>query len=154
MTLSSRASSSCLYVCSLERNAGKVYSYFEKGCLKKCTWQTRKALWVVLISLFFKESQDIMAREATDICLWVLKESNKSRFDSYQVRNSVLIISHTTFRDFGISGFRVHIIFDYLSRNICIQSLSVNKGVFAMSGNLARKRKLSDSNCATLEIHL
>ena len=77
MKLSTWASFSCLYVCSLERNAGKVYSYFEKGCLKKCTWQSRKALWVVLISLFFKESQDIMAREATDICLWVLKESNK-----------------------------------------------------------------------------
>ena len=149
MKLSTWASFSCLYVCSLERNAGKVYSYFEKSCLKKCTWQTRKALWVVLISLFFKESQDIMAREATDICLWALKESNKSRFDSYQVRNSVLIISHTTFRD-----CRVHIIFDYLSRNSCLQSLSVNKGVFAMSGNLARERKLSGSNCATVEIHL
>ena len=149
MKLSTWASSSCLYVCSLERNAGNVYSYFEKGCLKKCTWQSRKALWVVLISLFFKESQDIMAREATDICLWVLKESNKSRFDSYQVRNSVLIISHITFRD-----CRVHIIFDYLSRNSCLQSLSVNKGVFAMSPNLVRKRKLSCSNCATVEIHL
>ena len=45
-----------------------------------------------------------MAREATDICLRVLKESNKSRFDSYSVRNSVLIISHITFRD-----CRVHI---------------------------------------------
>ena len=39
-----------------------------------------------------------MAREATDICLRVLKESNKSKFDSYSVRNSVLIISHITFR--------------------------------------------------------
>ena len=34
-----------------------------------------------------------------DICLQVLKESNKSRFDSYSVRNSVLNISHITFRD-------------------------------------------------------
>ena len=32
-----------------------VYSYFEKGCRKKCTRQSRKALWVVLSSLFFKE---------------------------------------------------------------------------------------------------
>ena len=39
-----------------------------------------------------------------DICLRVLKESNKSRFDSYKVRNRVLIISHITFRD-----CRVHI---------------------------------------------
>ena len=39
-----------------------------------------------------------MAREAADLCLRVLKESNKSRFDSYSVRNRVLIISHITFR--------------------------------------------------------
>ena len=32
-----------------------IYSYFEKGCRKKCTRQSRKALWVVLSSLFFKE---------------------------------------------------------------------------------------------------
>ena len=51
-----------------------------------------------------------------DICLRVLKESNKSRFDSYSVRNSVLIMSHITFRD-----SRVHIFSDNLSRNSCIQ---------------------------------
>ena len=39
---------SCLY----DKN---VYSYFEKGCRKKCTRQSRKVLWVVLSSLFFKE---------------------------------------------------------------------------------------------------
>ena len=32
-----------------------LYSYFEKGCQKKCTRQSRKVLWVVLSSLFFKE---------------------------------------------------------------------------------------------------
>ena len=37
--------------------------------------------------------------------------SNKSRFNSYSVRNSVLIISHITFRD-----CRVHIFSDDLSR--------------------------------------
>ena len=56
-----------------------------------------------------------MGGEATDICLRVLKESKKSRFDSYSVRNSVLIISHITFRD-----CRVHIFPDNLSRNSCI----------------------------------
>ena len=36
-----------------------------------------------------------MAREAgTDICLRMLQESKKSRFDSYSVRNSELVISH------------------------------------------------------------
>ena len=39
-----------------------------------------------------------------DLCMKVLKESSKTRFDSYSVRNSVLIISHITFRD-----CRVHI---------------------------------------------
>ena len=36
-----------------------------------------------------------------DICLRMLKESNKSRFDSYSVRKfkSVLNISHINFRD-------------------------------------------------------
>ena len=57
-----------------------------------------------------------MAGEAMDICLRVLKESNKSRFDSYSVRNSVLNISHITFRD-----CRVHIFFESLSRNSCKQ---------------------------------
>ena len=45
-----------------------------------------------------------------DVFLRVLKESNKSRFDSYSVRNSVLIISHITFRD-----CRVHIFSDKLA---------------------------------------
>ena len=49
------------------------------------------------------------------VCLRVLKESNKSRFDSYSVRKSVLIISHITFRD-----CRVHSFSDNLSRNSCI----------------------------------
>ena len=40
-----------------------------------------------------------MAREAADVCLRVLKKSNKRSFDSHSVRNSVLIISHITFRD-------------------------------------------------------
>ena len=89
------------------------YSYFEKGCRKKCTRQSRKVLWVVLSSLLKKV--DRMAREAMDICLRVLKESDKSRFDSYNVRNSVLIISHITFWD-----YRVYISCDNLSRNSCI----------------------------------
>ena len=48
------------------------------------------------------------ARETTDVCVRVLKKSNKSRFDSYSVKKktSVLIISHITFRD-----CRAHIFF-------------------------------------------
>ena len=32
-----------------------------------------------------------MAREAVDVCLQVLKESNKRSFDSYSVSNSVIL---------------------------------------------------------------
>ena len=56
-----------------------------------------------------------MAQEAMDVCLRVLKESSKRSFDSYSVRNSVLIISHITFRD-----CRVHIFADNLSQNSCM----------------------------------
>ena len=56
-----------------------------------------------------------MEREAMEVCLRVLKESNKSRFDGYSVKNSVLIISHVTFWD-----CRVHIFSDDLSQNSCI----------------------------------
>ena len=46
-----------------------------------------------------------MALEAVDVCLRVLKESNISRFDSYSVRNSLLIITHITFPDFRLHIF-------------------------------------------------
>ena len=82
-----------------------VYSYFEKGCRKKCTRQSRKVLWVVLSSLFFKEIWRNGTR-GKDVCFRMLKESSNRRFDSYFVSNSVLIISHITFRE-----SRVHIFF-------------------------------------------
>ena len=75
-----------------------------------CGW-----FWIHCSSKRFER----MTREATDVCLRVLKESEKSRFiDSYSFRNSVLIISHITFRD-----CRVHIFSDNLSRNICRPNL-------------------------------
>ena len=52
----------------------------------------------------------------------LLKESNKRKFDSYSVRNGVLIISHITFRD-----CRVHIFSNNLSRNSCVQFHVVTK---------------------------
>ena len=66
-----------------------------------------------------------------DIGKRVLKESNKSRVDGYSVRNSVLIISHITFRDCRVPGWhmRVHSFSDNLSRNSCIQ-LSLNTPPF------------------------
>ena len=61
-----------------------------------------------------------MAREAIELCLQVLKESSKRRFDSYSIRNSVLIISHNTFRDCRLPTFS-----DNLSRNNCKRSLKL-----------------------------
>ena len=49
--------------------------------------------------------------------VWVLKESNKNRCDGFCVRNSVLSISHVTFRD-----CRVEIFTNNLSWNSCIRN--------------------------------
>ena len=81
-----------------------VYSYFEKGCRKKCTRQSRKVLGVVLSSLFFKEIWRNGTR-GKDVCFRMLKESSNRRFDSYFVSNSVLIISHITFRESRVDIF-------------------------------------------------
>ena len=110
-----------------------ICSYFEKGCRKKCTRQSRKVLWVVLNALFFKGVWKNDTRG--HVCLRVVKESNKSRFDSFNVRNSVLIISHIAFRD-----CRVHICCDNLSRNSCIQLtandlIDIRTGVFWLYGS-------------------
>ena len=32
-----------------------IYSYFQRGCRKKCTRQSRKVLWMVLSPMFLKE---------------------------------------------------------------------------------------------------
>ena len=62
-----------------------------------------------------------IAREAMDVCLRVLKESNKSRFDCYSFRKSALIISHITFRD-----CRAHSFSENLSPNSCMYCTSVH----------------------------
>ena len=62
----------------------------------------------------------------------MLKESNKSTFDSYSVRNSILIISHITFRD-----CRAHIFSDNLSQNSCnIKHLSPTQDNYKWSSIL------------------
>ena len=85
---------------------------------------------MVFSSLFFKEISNI----SKYVCLRVLKESNKSRFDSYSFRNSVLIISYITFRD-----CRVHSFSDNLSRNSCI--LNCRHYFFAFVCVLCRHRR-------------
>ena len=61
-----------------------IYSYFEKGCRKKCTRQSERYcgwFWVLCSLKKFER----MAREAMDVCLRMLKESNNRRFNSYSV---------------------------------------------------------------------
>ena len=53
-----------------------------------------------LVHCFSKKFQR-MAREAMDVCLRVLKESNKSRFDSYSVKNKC--IDHIPYYLSGLS---------------------------------------------------
>ena len=86
------------------------HSYFEKGCRKKVHNPERYCGWFWVHCSLKKFEK--MTREAMDLCLKVLKESNKTKFDSYSVRNSVLIISHITFQD-----CRVHTFFGKISRN-------------------------------------
>jgi len=64
----------------------EAYGYFEKGCGEKVQATIPKGI----------------SREAMDVYLRVLKES---RFDSCSVTNSVLIISHITFRDCRVHFF-------------------------------------------------
>ena len=56
-----------------------------------------------------------MAREAMDICLRVLKESNKSMFDGYSGREQC--IDHIPYY---LSGLSRALFSDNLSRNSCI----------------------------------
>ena len=60
---------------------GRVHSYVEKGCRKKCTRQSRNYIsycgWF-LVHCSSKKFER-MARKAMDLFLWVLKESNKSK---------------------------------------------------------------------------
>ena len=103
--------SRCGYMCSWSRKTQCqfVFSYFEKGCRKSARDNPERyceLFWVHYSSMIFER----MTREAMGVRLLVLKESNKTRFDSYSVRNSELIISHISFRD-----CREHIFSD----NIC-----------------------------------
>ena len=92
-----------------------IYSYFEIEVVGKSARNNpvRYCGWF-LVRCFSKEFER-MAREVMDICLWVLKESKKSRFDSCSVSNSILIMYHLdiTFRD-----CRAHIFSDNLSQHV------------------------------------
>ena len=92
-----------------------------------CGW-----FWVHCFSKKFER----MAREAMDICLWVLKESNKSWFDNYSVRNSC--IEHIPYYLSGLS--RAHFS-DNLSRNSCMRIR------YHFVADLKITNKIRDSYC-------
>jgi len=68
----------CMYTAISRKIVGKIA---RDNPERYCGW-----LWVHSSSKKFKR----MAREAIDVCLGVLKESNKSRFDSKSVREQCI----------------------------------------------------------------
>ena len=68
-----------------------TYSCFEKGCRKKAHATIPKGIVgsfkFTVLDFSISGKSEKMARDAMDVCLRVLKESNKSRFDNYSVRN-------------------------------------------------------------------
>ena len=55
---------------------------YNMHCREKCTRQSLKASWGFEFSVFQRNWKEL-ARKAMEMCFRVLKESNKSRFDSY-----------------------------------------------------------------------
>ena len=82
-----------------------IHSYFEKGVSEKAHATIPKGMvggfqFTINCSKKFER----MARETMDGMFTSAKEKHQSRFDSYSVRNSVMITSHISLRD-----CRVHI---------------------------------------------
>ena len=68
------------------------------------------------------------------VCLRVLREINKSRFDSYSVRNnrnSVLTVSHITFWYFG----------EHIFRTICIKIAACIQGDIKVKPKTAQEMR-------------
>ena len=91
-----------------ERLSGKVHATILKGIVDSFEFS------------FFQRNLKELARKALEMCLRVLKYSRSLSVvqTATVARNSVLIISHFTFRD-----CRVHIFSDNLSRNSCIDKV-------------------------------
>ena len=82
-------------VCNRKKNFCFCIELFRERLSEKCMRHSQKVLGWFWVHCSLRKFER-MSREAMDVCLQVLKESNKSRFDSYNVRNSVLNISHIT----------------------------------------------------------
>ena len=98
-----------------------IYSYFEKGCRKKCTRQS--CVGDFKCTVFQRNLKESYGRPLIYVCeCW--RKVTKVGSTATVVRNSVLIISHITFRD-----CRVHFILDKLSRNSCMHMRELQKSV-------------------------
>ena len=104
----------CFYLAFPSKNTiyCKIYSYFEKGCREK---STRQGIVGGFEFSVFQRNLKELARKAMELCLRVLKESNKRRFDSYSRQEQC--IDHIPYYLSGLS--RAHFS-DNLSRNSCI----------------------------------
>ena len=115
---------------------------FRERLSERCAWRARKVLWMVVSSLFFKEIWS-NGKRSHGRMLVRDKGSNKSRLDSYIVRNRVLIISNITFQD-----CRVHILSDNLLE-IAVYKVVLTQLLFTFVRNLLifpnRKSKLGKS---------
>ena len=79
----------------------RIYSCFERKVVGKSARDNpEKYCGCFLVHCFSKKLQR-MAGEARDVCLRVLKESNKGRFDNYSVRNKC--IDHIPYYLSGLS---------------------------------------------------
>ena len=111
------------YWSTLTPNVGFLYTAISRKVVGKNAHHNHERYYGQFWVHCSSEKFERIARKALDVCLRVLKESNKSRFDSYRVSNSELIISLSiTFRD-----YRVYIFSNNFSRNSCILT-GLNEG--------------------------
>ena len=103
--------------CGLPRREALKYTAISRKVVeKKCTRQFRKVLWMGFSSRFFKEIWD-NSKRGHGLMFANAKGKRQKQVRRLQCQESVLIISHNTFRN-----FRVHSFSDNLSRNNCISS--------------------------------
>ena len=97
-----------------------VYSYFKKGCQKKCMWQSRKVLWVVLSSLFFK----YICKNGTrgHGIMFAITKGKQQKW-VWQLHRQEKCINHIPFT-FWVC--RMHTFSDNLSQNSCIWDNTVS----------------------------
>ena len=102
---------------SMVGNFNSVGLQLFQGRLSEKVYATIRKGIVGGFEFLFQGNLKRKTQEVKDVCLRLLKESSKGRFDSDSVRNSVWIyLFHITFRD-----CRLHIFSDNLSRrNSCM----------------------------------